>query len=266
MVDVKMQSRGNIRLRVFPSNGFANYRWPTVTELNAGLRLEDAVPWDDFDFGTQASDTSDSPPISAKSVVQSRSTSNYGGAIPFWFPGYYDDASNQLSLIYDTFVPDDDGYDRPVVYIAMSIDGEIGEASQPADTFAFANGDFVSIYRVQADAWTDMTEGDDPFYYTLNFLRNGAMAHYTIASTATPALVITPATLASGAGDVDLMAAAVNSRPFNAGVTWSTSDAAVATVSPYGVITSVAAGSATITGTLRYSTGPVTDTVAVTVT
>jgi hypothetical protein len=264
MTDIKYQSRGSIRLRVYPSNGFANYRWPTVTEMNAGLRLEDAVPWDGFDFGVQASDTSDSPPIGAKSSVQSRAASNYGGSIPFWYPGYYDDAANQLSLIYDTFVPDDDGYDRPVVYVAMSIDGEIGEAGQPADTMAFANGDFTSIFRVQADAWDDMTEGDDPFYYTLNFLRNGAMAHYTVVSTAAPVLVI-PTTLASGVGDVDLLAATVNGRPYNGGVTWSTSDADVATVSPYGVVTSIATGSATITGTLRYSTGPVTDTTAVTV-
>lgn len=262
-MDQKMQSRGNIRLRVYPPNGFANYRWPTVAELNAGLRLEDAVPWEDFDFGMQASETSDTPPISAKSSVQNRSTANYGGTIPFWYPGYYDDAQNQLSLIYDTIVPDADGYDRPVLYISMSIDGEIGEPGQPADDFSFADGDFVSIFRVQADAWTDMTEGDDPFYYTINFLRNGQVAHYTVASTAAPTLLVTPTTLGSAPGDHDLLSAAVNGRPFNAGVTWSTSDPAVATVSQYGVVTSVAAGTATITQSLRGAAA--TDTVAVTV-
>lgn len=265
MTDETFQSRGNIRLRAYPSNGFTNYRWPTVSEMNAGLRLEDAVPWDGFDFGQQASDTSDTPPISAKASVQSRSTANYGGSIPFWYPGYYDDDQNQLSLIYDLFVPDDEGYDRPVVYIAMSIDGEIGEVNQPADTMAFANGDLASIYRVQADAWEDMTEGDDPFYYTLNFLRNGAMAHYTSVSTSAPVLVTTTS-LSSTVGDVDLLSATVNGRPWNGGVAWSTSDPDVATVSVYGVVTSVGAGSATITATLRGTTAPVTDTTAVTVT
>lgn len=262
MVDQTFQSQGNVRLRVHASNAFANFRWPTVAELNAGQRLEDAVPWDGFDFGMQASETSDTPPISAKASVQNRAAANYGGAIPFWYPGYYDDPQNDLSNIYDIFVPSVDGYDRPIVWISMSIDGEIGESGQPADTMAYAAGDFVSLFRVQADAWEDMTEGDDPFYYTLNFLRNGALAHYTVASTATPTVVI-PATLSSAPGDVDLLAATVNGRPFNGGVTWSTSDPAVATVSPYGVVTSVAVGSATITASIRGAAS--TDTASVTV-
>jgi uncharacterized protein YjdB len=268
VVDETMQSRGNVRLRLYPSNGFANYRWPTVAELNAGLRLEDAVTWDDLDVGVQASDTSDNPPISAKATVETRSTANYGGSIPFWYPGYYTDTSNDLVDIFDLLVPDDDGYDRPALYIAMSVDGEIGEAGQPADTYAFADGDFVTVMAVRADAWSPNVTGDDPFSYTINFLRNGGLAHYTVASTATPTLAITPSsdTLDVSDGDVLLAAATVNGRPFNAGVIWTTADAAVATVSSYGVITPVAAGGPTnITGTLRYYPSA-TDTVAITVT
>lgn len=265
MTDETYQSRGNIRLRVYPSNGFADYRWPTVAELNAGLRLEDAVTWDGFDFGVQSSDTNDTPPLSAKALVQTRGTSNYGGSIPFYYPGYYTDTANDLVDIYDLFVPDEDGYDRPVVYIAMSVDGEIGEAGQPADTFAFANGDLVSIFRLQADAWTDSIVGDTDFYYTLNFLRNGAMAHYTVASTAAPVLV-TPATASADISDGDrpLLTATVNGRPWNGGVIWSISDATKATISAYGVVTPLAAGTPTVTGSLRGAAS--TDTTVLTVT
>lgn len=263
MTDETFQSRGNIRLRAYPTNGFANYRWPTVAELNAGLRLEDAVTWGDFDFGIQASETTDRAPISAKSAVQSRGVANYGGSIPFDFPGYYDDPQNQLSDIFDFFVPDADGYDRPACFIAMSVDGEIGEAGQPPADFSFEHGEFVSVFGVRADAWSEMTEGDDPFSYTINFLRNGALAHYTVASTSTPTVVI-PSSLSQTVGDVDLLAGTVNDRPFNAGITWSTSDPEVATVSTYGVVTAVGAGSATITASLRGAA--TTDSCTVTVT
>lgn len=262
MVDQKYYSNGNVRLRVYPANGFANYKWPTVTELNAGQRLEDAVPWENFDFGVQASDTNANPPISAKSVVDSRGTSNYGGSISFWYPGYYDDPANDLSNIYDFFAPGE--YTRPVCYIAMSVDGEIGEPGQPADDFTFANGDFVSIFKVQADSWEDMTEGDDPFYYTLNFLRNGGMAHYTVASTSAPVLAVTVGTTA-GVGDVVRATATVNGRTYTNGVRWSTSDPAVATVSEAGVISYLSAGSATITATLPFTNPAVTDSETVTV-
>lgn len=263
MTDTKMQSNGNVRLRVHASNAFSNYKWPTVAELNAGLRLEDAVPWDGFDFGIQASDTASTPPLSAKSIVESRSTANYGGGIPFWYPGYYDDASNQLSEVYDFFNPS--GFERVVCYISMSVDGEIGEVGQPADTYLYAAGDFTSLYRVQAGAWDDMTEGDDPFYYTLNFLRNGALAAYTVAgATSTPTVVI-PTTLATNVGLKSLLAATVNTRPYNAGLTWSTSAPAVATVSQYGVVTALTAGTATITAAAPNSTATATCAVTVAV-
>jgi hypothetical protein len=265
VTDIKYQSNGNVRVRLIPGNGFANYRWPTVAELNAGLAVEDAIPWDGFDFGMQASDTSTNPPLSAKSIVETRAAANYGGGIPFWYPGYFDDAGNLLSNTFDFFNPDEAGYERVQCFVAVSIDGEIGETSQPASTMEFANGDFVSIYKVTADAWDDSgTVGDDEFFYAINFLRNGGVAHYTVASTAAPVLVI-PATLASTEGDIDLLAATVNGRPYNGGVTWTTSDSDVATVSDYGVVTSIAAGTADVVGTLRYSTGPVTDTTEVTV-
>lgn len=263
MVDQSYNSDGNVRLRIYPANAFANPRWPTVAELNGGLRLEDAVPWDGFDFGVQASDTSSAPPLSAKSTVETRSTSNYGGAIPIWYPGYYDDDQNQLSLVYDFLNPD--GYERPICYIVESIDGEIGEAGQPSDTFDFANGDLVSVFRVQGDAWDDMTEGDDPFYYTVNFLRNGLMAHYTVASTSTPVLAMTPATLTGAAGAKARVAVTVNGRKYTGGVSFSTTDSDAAIVSDFGVVSYVGAGSATITATLPGTTVATTATTAVTV-
>ena len=259
MVDQTMMSNGNVRLRIYPNNAFVNPQWPTVAELNAGLRLEDAVLWDGFDFGTQASETSSVPPLSAKSVVDVRSQSNYGGSLPIWYPGAYDDPTNQLSLIYDLV-----DEPRTVVYIAMSVDGEIGEPGQPDSDYAFADGDLVSIYRVQTDAWDDMTEGDDPFYYTLGFLMNGVMAHYTVASATAPTLTVVGDSEV-GVGEYGIVEADVNGRNYTRGVRWTTSDPDVATVSSNGVVTGVSAGDATITATLPRATGSVSDDIQVTV-
>jgi hypothetical protein len=263
MAEQKFESKGNLRLRVYPANAFANSKWPTVAELNAGLRLEDAVTWDGLEFGQQASETSDLAPISAKATVTQRAAANYGGSMGIWYPGAFNDNGNDLSLIWDTFVPDDDGYDRPVVWIGMSVDGEIGESGQPSSDYSFANGDYVSIYRVQADAWDDAVEGDDPFQYTINFLRNGAFGHYTVASTGLPVLAIV-GTASGAAGGVTRLNSTVNGRNYTNGTRWSSSNPSVATVDAAGVVRRLSAGSATISASLPGSSiAAVTQTVTV---
>lgn len=260
MVDERLSSAGNLRFRWHPlAPGFANYRWPTVAEMNAGFDLTDAMPWEDYAFGVQASETSDQPPVSAKSSVAQRTQANYGGSVSFWYPGYYDDDSNVLSQAYDLL-----DEPRTAGFISTSVDGEIGESGQPAGDHSYANGDLVSVYRVMTDAWDDMTEGDDPYRYTINFLKNGNLAHYTVVSTAAPVLSTT-ATLALGVGDAELVEGTVNGRRYTRGIVWTSSDPDVATVSANGVVVGVSAGTATITGTLPGTTAPVTDTTTVTV-
>ena len=261
MTDQRLYSSGNIRLRVYPANGFANFHWPTVAELNAGLELEDAVAWDNFGIGVQSSDTSSTPPLSAKASVDVRSQANYGGGLPVWYPGYYDDPSNQLSLLYDLL-----DTPRTDLFIAISVDGEIGESGQPASSMAFANGDLVTVMKVATDAWEDTsgTTGDDPFYYIVNLLKKGGLASYTVASTTAPVLAVTGSTTGA-TGSVGVYKATVNGRDYTRGVKWSSTDAAKMTASPNGVARYVAAGSASMTATLPKTTAPTTGNVAVTI-
>lgn len=260
MTNERLYSDGNVRLRVYPSTGFANFHWPLVSELNAGLRLEDAVPWDNFDLGVQASDTSSTPPLSAKASVDVRAQANYGGNIGVWYPGYYNDSANQLSLIYDLLEEP-----RTEVFVSMSIDGAVGEADQPPSTMLFEDGDYCTVMKLSTDAWNDdNTVGEDPFMYVINMLKKGGLAHYTVASTATPTLAA--AGSATGTtGDTGLYSATVNGRVYTTGVTWSTTDATKATVSPAGVVTYKAAGSVDIVATLAHiaaTTGSITVTVS----
>ncbi|AWY05024.1 major tail protein [Microbacterium phage Platte] len=261
MVDERLDSRGNVRYRFYNDAAFANYRWPTVAELNAGLELEQVTVWDGFEVGAQASDTSDAIPIAAKATVTRRAAANYGGSSTFWYPGYRADNTNAAALVYTAFK----NLHTPG-FLALSVDGEIGSVGQPASDLTFANGDYVSIMRIVTDEWTDQITGEEAFSYTRNFLKAGGFAPYTVASTTAPVLDVT-ATAASGAvGANAYVSATVNGRDYTRGVRWTSSDPAVATVSSTGVVRRLSAGTATITGILPGTTATTTDTVEITVT
>lgn len=261
MVDTRLKSMGNVRFRFYQDGAFANLRWPTATELNAGQELEQVTLWDNFEVGAQASDTADAVPIAAKANVVRRAAANYGGTASFWYPGYRADLTNAAALVYDALK------DIHVSgYIVVSVDGEIGEPGQPAADFSFADGDYATVMKVVTDEWDDMIVGEDPFYYTRNFLKAGGFAPYTVASAAAPVLEVTTDAATGASGSLLFATGEVNGRDWTRGVQWTTSDAAVATVSSTGVITLVGAGAATITGTLPGTNPTVSDTAAITVT
>lgn len=260
MVDERLDSRGNVRYRFYNDAAFANFRWPTVAELNAGLELEQVTIWDGFEVGAQASDTSDAIPIAAKATVTRRAAANYGGSSTFWYPGYREDNTNAAALVYTAFK----NLHTPG-YLALSVDGEIGSVGQPDADLTFANGDYVTIMRVVTDEWTDQITGEEAFSYTRNFLKAGGFAPYTVASTAAPVLEVT-VTAASGAVGVNsYVSATVNDRDWTRGVRWTSSDPDVATVSSTGVVKRLTTGTATITAILPGATVTTTDTVSITV-
>jgi len=260
MADEILKSMGNVRFRWYDDTAFANFRWPTVAELNAGQELEQVTLWDNFEVGAQASETSDAVPIGAKSAVVRRAAANYGGTASFWYPGYRADMTNAAALVYaalkEVHTPG---------YLAMSVDGEIGEANQPNADFSFAHGDYVSIFKVVTDEWDDSITGEDPFYYTRNFLKNGGLAVYTVASTSTPVLAVTGTGLTGEPGELGFVSATVNGRDWTRGVRWSTDDPDVATVSQTGVVKLIDEGTANIMATLPGASTLITDDAEVTV-
>ena len=260
MTDTILKSMGNVRFRFYPENAFANFRWPTVAEMNAGQELEQVTLWDNFEVGAQASETSDAVPIAAKAAVVRRGAANYGGSASFWYPGYRADMTNAAALVYaalkEVHTPG---------FLALSVDGEIGEPGQPAANMTFANGDYVSIYKIMTDEWDDMITGEDPFYYTRNFLKNGGLASYTVVSTAAPVLAVSINAATGEAGDKLFASATINGRDYTRGVRWSTSNPSVATVSQTGVVTLLDDGTVDIIATVPGASTNITDDVEVTV-
>lgn len=249
MTDVKVPASGNIRVWWALPNAFANFAAPTAAEINASLDVSDSISWNDFDFGLQASNTIDDPAITAIGKVSDRGASQFGGGVSFYYPGAFGDVSNAYANTYDAM-------DQPRThgYLVIRVDGD--KQNSPLA----ANGDLVSVYKVQTDAYSEVITGEEAFRYTITFLPQGDLAVRTVVGGTTPVI---PATLAVTVGDSEALTATVGGRNYTNGVKWASSDQAKATVSSAGIVTGIAAGSATITATYE-ATGN-TDTTAVTV-
>ena len=235
MADVKVPASGNIRVWWGATSAFADYQNPTAAEINACLDISDAVSWNDYDFNLAASNQLEDPAITAIGKTFDRGFANWGGGISFYYPESFDDATSKYSQVYDTL-----DAPRTSGYIVVRIDGE--ESSTTAQ-----NGDFVHVLKVMTDGYAESVTGEESFRYTVTMLPQGDYAVRTVVGGGTP--VVSPATLASTAGDKDELTVTWGGRNYTNGVTYGTSDASVATVSKAGIVTSVAAGSATITAT-----------------
>lgn len=247
MTDIKVPASGNIRVWWALPSAFANYEVPTAAEINACLDISDAISWNDFDFNLEASSQIDDPAITAIGKVIDRGYANFGGSLSLYYPRTFDDATSTYSLAYDAL-----DAPRTLGYVVMRMDG--AELTDQA-----TNGDMVHCFKVMTDGYAESITGEEAFRYTVTMLPQGDYAVRTIVGGGNVTGVA--ATLASTAGDVDVLVGLWGGRRYTNGLEWTSSDTSKATVRA-GVVTSVAAGSATITATAPNGQ---TDTCAVTV-
>jgi hypothetical protein len=247
MTDVRVPSSGNIRVWWALENAFANYKVPTAAEINASLDISNAISWNDFDFNLESSNEIDDPAITAIGKVIDRGYTNFGGSISLYYPRNFDDATSDFSLAYDAL-----DAPRTKGYLVIRVDGE--ESSALA-----ANGDMVHVFKVITDGYAESIVGEEAFRYTVTMLPQGDFAVRTIVGGGNVTGVA--ATLASSPGDVDILTGLWGGRDYTNGLVWTSSDSTKATVRA-GIVTSIAAGSATITATAPNGQ---TDTCAVTV-
>jgi len=259
MTDVRLPASGNIQVRWHAANAFANPAKPTPTEVNAGLNITDDISWNDFDFGISASNTTNDPSLASKSNVSDRGAMQYGGGLSLYLPADLTDMSNSHAVAHAALKDP-----RTLGWISIQVDGELSETNVATYTGGLtqtaAAGDYISLYKVMTAGYAHAITGEEAFRETINFLPQGEA--YINAIVATSLTVVTPTTLSLAVGDAEPLTATVNSRPFTRGVRWTSSDTTKATVSQNGVVTGVAAGSATITATYAGATA----TTAVTVT
>ena len=114
------------------ATGIQDTAVPLAAEINntggaSGVRnLSPTISWNDTDFGVQESETLNDPSLADESTYTEFGAKNYGGSLSQYYPKFYHDNSNELSLAYDmTKDP------RTKLDIVERIDGLI-RTSEPA--------------------------------------------------------------------------------------------------------------------------------------
>jgi hypothetical protein len=236
-------------------NFAANPAKPTVAELNAATNITTSIAWENFSFGSQASNQQSDPSLGDVGNTQTRGFAQFGGSVSFFYPFDYTDSSNPLLTTFNLL-----DAPRTLGYLIFRVDGLKTTASAPDKNKVAATGDFVSIYKVLSDGWVDVNTGESNFKYTITFQPQGDL--WINTSVNTTVTVTTPvaigATAYTAGGKTPLgtyitgrqlasVASFWNGYPgwFN----WTSSNPAVASVDKNGVLRGVAAGSANITAT-----------------
>lgn len=262
MTDTKIAATGNLTAWFGTSAAFANPAKPTVAELNACIDITQAIAYDNFGFGFQASNKNSDPSWADTGNVQTRGFANYSGSISFFYPAAFDVATDNTYLTWDAL-----DQRLTIGYLIFRFDGT------KVTSAAVAN-DFVRVYKVQTDAWSDVNTGEVNFKYTVSFQPQGVAYIDAVVATTAPVPILT---VGPGTATISLASEkrrntiayrtgrqlATNGTP--SFFTYSSSDTTKATVDNNGVVTGVAIGTASIVATDKV-TGAVSTGLAITVT
>lgn len=223
---------------------------PTAIILNAAVDLSPAIAWQDFALGATDSDDVEDRGITDPGNAVTRGFANFEGTLSFFRDANPDDTSSDYVTAWETFkVP------RTYGYLVMRV------AEKKWDE-PWSTGDRVSVFRFVADVIVDDTEGDDAVKFTVSFLPQGLLYPYTVVSNA-GAITGVVATDTAAVGESYILNPTLSGKNIRVGATYSSDDTSVATVSSNGVVTGVAAGTATITVEHPAAAAPVTQDVTV---
>lgn len=237
----KTSADQRVRVDLAPTGaatGIDNIDAPTEIELNnaAGsgfVPASQSISWNDFDFGTQASDTLNEPSLADAATFEEFGQNNFGGGMSFYYPAEYDDNSNLHSVVYD--LTDEPG---ALIDVGIRIDGDV-EVSEP-----WADGDFVYAYRTRGDSETNPFTPGESKRRTVGFSQAGEFAHCTVVGAHT-ITAVEPAAYAPG--DKGRIRALIQGRDVTNMLEFSTSDGDVISVYPGGFYEVTGEGSADVT-------------------
>lgn len=249
----KITSNSNIDVWVVPVAGIANPAAPTKAEIEAGIYLSPSVAWDSFELAASDSNDIDDRSIIDVGNATSRGYASFSATIPLFRESNVDDVNSDYNKAYNYFK-----VDRQACYLVM----RVNKVAAPTVDI----GDVISVYKFIADAAANDTEGEDSIKLIVNFLPQGVLYVNTLVKATTGNVAVTPATLSVAVGAKNVVKATLATRNYTQGVTWTSSNTGIATVTPNGVVTGISAGSATITATHPAAGSGSGNTVAVTVT
>lgn len=239
MADAKVTTNGHVDVWAVPVTGIADYRSPTASEINAGVRLTPAIAWDGTTFPAN-DESSDVDDRSLEDVgnATSRGFAQFGAELSFFRPFDTDttsEAADAWALFKTPRVP---------VYLVTRV---LQRTPAPGTTPATA-GDWISVYRFITDTVNDDTEGEDSVKFIVGYLPQGEVSVYTQVKNSTPVTVTNAsATTALDVGEHAVLRATLGGKRATQVVDWVSSNDAVASVSPNGVVTGVGVGTASVT-------------------
>lgn len=225
---------------------------PTVALLNAGVQLSPAIAWQDFALGATDSDDVEDRGITDPGNAVTRGFANFEATLSFFRDANPNDTASDYVTAFETFKTP-----RTYGYLVMRV------AEKKWDE-PWAVGDRVSVFRFVADIVVDDTEGDDSVKFTVSFLPQGILYPYTIvAGSPASAILGVPTTDTSTVNGVEVLVPTLDGKDVRSVSTYVSSNSAIVAVSPNGVRTGKAAGSATVTVTSPGALAPVVQTVTV---
>ncbi|WP_406245798.1 hypothetical protein ACI7YT_12210 [Microbacterium sp. M] len=230
----KIGSNKNTGVWIGPISAVASVLAPKLAELLTLTNVSEAVKWDGYDFGIQASEQDEDRALTDAAGAASRGYENFGGVIPFYSvtPGdnssIYRQARNLVSTPHtELVIVTRDGY--------------------PAST-PFAVGQVVNVYHVITDANAEL-RGDKNRYYTIDFKNKGFVGVNRIIPSAVPTAVAVTGAATVAAGAVIQLKAVYEGNDITIGAQWVTEDETLAIVTKHGLVIGVAAGEVDIRAT-----------------
>lgn len=232
----RLKSNKNVACYIGPVISVADCYKPTLAELNTLVNVSEAIKWDGFDFGLEASDQDEDRALTDAAGASSRGDDQFSGPINFYTPqptdlsSVYRDARDLVSTPHTELV------------IAIRVGIPASEA--------WAEGQVFNIYHVITDA-NKHQRGDKNRYYQISFKPKGKVGVNRIVPTASPtAVALTPS------GDVELepgqtaqLRALYEGVNVTVGATYTVADEDVAVVTKHGIVIAIADGTTTVTPT-----------------
>lgn len=237
----KAPSDQRVTVRIAPTSaatGLADVYEPLSEELNNAtgsgfVPASQSISWNDWDFGTQASEVVNEPSLADAASYEEFGASNFGGGVSFYMPRNYDDNSNLHSEIYDlTDTPGD------LVDVSVRIDGDVETDVSAVD------GDFSYNYEVRFDAETNPFTPGESKRRTVGFSQAGEFSHYVVVGDHA-ITTVDPAAFATG--DTGRIRALQQGRDVTAYLDVTTSDGDVIDIQKGGFYEVTGEGTATVT-------------------
>lgn len=221
--------------------GITNVYEPLAAEINntggtsGMLNASPSISYNDLDFGLQASETLNEPSLADAGSYVEFGQSNYGGGISYYLPQEWDDNSDNHSLIFDLTSEIDSKID-----VVTRLDGDL------KTTVAAADGQFVSVFRVEGGADANPFTPGESKRHTRSWFQKSDFSHYTVVGDHA-ITAIEPA--AYEEGDTGRIRASQGGRDVTNSLVFSTSDSGVIEVYPGGFfeITGAEEDTATVT-------------------